>query len=120
MGNRAQLYFALGKRTEADALYQRALAIEEKELGPKHSNTVKTLTAYTAMLRLMNKPAQAEKIETRFQIRRVIQERRTGRIRRARERRNELRKRAAAERRLPKGRRSAKVRRFSDASMTTG
>src|SRR3990167_2888356 len=49
LGNLAQLYFALGKGTEADALYQRALAIEEKELGPKHSSTVKTLTAYTAM-----------------------------------------------------------------------
>lgn len=119
LANLAELNFASGKHAEADALYQRALAIEEKELGPKHTSTVKTLTAYTAMLRKMNKPAQAEKIEARFKIRRVIHERRTGRSRRARERRIELRKRRESERRQQDTRCAAVSRRLSDSLMTS-
>ena len=120
LANLAELYFAIGKRTEADALYQRALAIKEKELGPKDTSTVKTLTAYTAMLRKMNKPAKAEALETHFKVRRVIQEKRTGRVRRIRRRRSGLQKRMSPEQRQPKGRRSGTVRRFSDGSMTPG
>jgi tetratricopeptide (TPR) repeat protein len=43
LNNLANLYRKQGKDDEAEALYQRALAIREKVLGPEYTSTASTL-----------------------------------------------------------------------------
>ena len=51
------------KYTEAEPLYQRALAIWEKALGPEHPNVATSLENYAALLRNMNREAEAVQME---------------------------------------------------------
>ncbi|MDA2914481.1 tetratricopeptide repeat protein, partial [Acidobacteriia bacterium AH_259_A11_L15] len=48
-------------------LYRRALAIFEQALGPEHPHVATTLESYAALLRKMNRDAEAEKMEARAQ-----------------------------------------------------
>lgn len=111
--NLADLYFAVGKHSEALAHYQRAVAIEEREFGPKHPTTVGRLRSYAAMLRNMNRTAEAEAVEARAYFPRPAQDRRTTRERRSQEVPTALQGISMHERRRPKTRRAEKGRRRS-------
>ena len=65
LNNLAELYRAQGKYAEAEPLYQRALAILEKALGPEHPNVATSLDNYAALLREMDRNAEADKLEER-------------------------------------------------------
>jgi hypothetical protein len=49
------LYDNQGKYKEAELLYQRALAIYERVLGPDHPTTVLVRENYASMKEIMNK-----------------------------------------------------------------
>src|SRR5262249_12701865 len=51
----------------AERLYQRALAIQERALGPESSQVVTTLKAYAELLRSTGRDEQAMDLETRVQ-----------------------------------------------------
>ena len=53
LNNLANLYSDQGKNEEAEPLYQRALAIKEKMLGPEHPHTKSTRQNYAALLEKM-------------------------------------------------------------------
>jgi Tetratricopeptide repeat len=61
----ADLYHALRMYAEAESLFKRALAIREKALGPGHPNVAIVLENYAALLRSVNRGAEADKLETR-------------------------------------------------------
>jgi hypothetical protein len=78
--NLAASYFSLGERLQtdkqrqslqvemwkrADSLYRDALAIREKTLGPEHVDVATTLESYAALLRKLNRGAEAEEMEVR-------------------------------------------------------
>ncbi len=65
--NLAVLYNAQGKYVEAEPLYQRALAIREKALGPEHPAVATVLENYAALLHKLNRDAEADKMEARAQ-----------------------------------------------------
>ncbi len=65
LNNLAELYHAQGKYPEAEPLYQRALAIWEKALGPEHPNVATVLENYAALLRQMNRNSEAAEMEAR-------------------------------------------------------
>ena len=67
LNNLAALYDAQGKYGEAEPLYQRALAIWEKALGPEHPNVATCLENYAALLKKMGRGAEAEPLEARAQ-----------------------------------------------------
>ena len=54
-----------GKYAEAEPLYQRSLAILEKALGPEHPLVATSLENYAALLRNMNREAEAAQMEAR-------------------------------------------------------
>ncbi len=58
----AEIY--MGK---ADSLYKRALAIREKVLGPENLDVAETLDDYAALLRKMNRGAEADGLNARAQ-----------------------------------------------------
>jgi tetratricopeptide (TPR) repeat protein len=66
-GGMGEVYLAQGKYTEAEPLYQRALAIVEKALGPEHSDVATVLENYAALLHKLNRDAEADKMEARAQ-----------------------------------------------------
>jgi hypothetical protein len=51
LNNLAAFYKSIEKYTEAEPLYQRALAIFEKALGPTHPKVVTCLRNYVQLLR---------------------------------------------------------------------
>jgi len=51
----AKLYQAQGKSAEAEPLYERALAIRDRVLGPTHPDVVIILESYAALLRETNR-----------------------------------------------------------------
>ena len=51
---------------EAEPLYQRALAMREKALGPDHPHTAVSVRNYARFLRQRGRAAEAEKLEARF------------------------------------------------------
>jgi tetratricopeptide (TPR) repeat protein len=59
LANLAELYCDWGKFSQADASYRRAIRIIRKELGPKHPTTVKSVKGFAALLRKMNRDAEA-------------------------------------------------------------
>ena len=65
LNNLAALYHAQGKYAEAEPLYQRALAIWEKALGPDHPNVAVSLENYASLLCNTNRDAEAAQIEAR-------------------------------------------------------
>ncbi len=54
-----------GRYAEAEPLYQRSLAINEKALGPEHPDVARTLENYAALLRLTARADEAERMEAR-------------------------------------------------------
>jgi hypothetical protein len=50
---------------KAEPLYQRALAIWEKALGPEHPDVATSLENYAALLRKLDRTAEAETMEVR-------------------------------------------------------
>ncbi|MDA2913832.1 tetratricopeptide repeat protein [Acidobacteriia bacterium AH_259_A11_L15] len=54
-----------GKYPEAEPLYQRALAIWEKALGPEHPFVAQGLENYAVLLRKTNRHAEAKELEAR-------------------------------------------------------
>ena len=65
LNNLALLYHAQGRYAEAEPLYQRALAIREKVLGPEHPHVATSLENYAALLKKMGRGAEAEPLEAR-------------------------------------------------------
>ncbi len=63
LNNLALLFYDQGKYTEAEPLYQRALAILEKALGPDHPDLVTGLENYARLLRKTDRKADAAKTE---------------------------------------------------------
>ena len=57
LNNLAVLYNNQGRYAQAEPLYQRALAIREKALGPDHPSTVSTKVNYTLLLQKMGRGA---------------------------------------------------------------
>jgi len=55
----------VGRLAEAKPLYQRALALIERTLGPEHPNLAATLDNYADLLRKMQRAAEAETAEAR-------------------------------------------------------
>ncbi len=65
LNNLAALYNAQGHYAEAEPLYQRALVIFEKALGPNHPNVATSLENYAAVLRKTGRTTEAVKLEAR-------------------------------------------------------
>ena len=59
----ALLYDNQGQYAKAEPLYQRALAIWEKALGPEHPELLKSLENYAVLLRDIGRPKEAEALE---------------------------------------------------------
>ncbi|HEX9256594.1 MAG TPA: tetratricopeptide repeat protein, partial [Candidatus Angelobacter sp.] len=56
---------AQGKNSEAEPLYRRALAINEKALGPEHPNTASSLNNLALLLKEQGKFSEAEPLYRR-------------------------------------------------------
>jgi tetratricopeptide (TPR) repeat protein len=56
----ARSYHEQQRYTEAESLYQRALAISEKALGPEHPGTAATLNNLAVLYRELGRQAEAE------------------------------------------------------------
>ncbi len=65
LNNLALLYKAQGRYAEAEPLYKRSLAIDEKALGPEHPAVATSLENYAALLRKTGRGAEAENKEAR-------------------------------------------------------
>jgi hypothetical protein len=65
--NLAGLYYNQGQYAQAELYLQGALALLEMDLGPEHLNVAKVLENYIALLRKMNRDAEAEELEARAQ-----------------------------------------------------
>ncbi len=63
--NLAALYQAQGNYAEAEPLYQRALAIWERALGPEHPDVAKVLNSYASLLRETGRADEAAEMEAR-------------------------------------------------------
>ena len=61
--NLAALYYAQGKYAEAEPLYQRALKIDEKALGPEHPNVATIASGLAVTLRKLGRDAEAKAYE---------------------------------------------------------
>ena len=57
LNNLALVYHEQGKYAEAEPLYRRGLAIQEKALGPEHPNVATSLENYAKLLRKTNREA---------------------------------------------------------------
>ena len=61
----AFLYQSQRRYAEAEPLYQRALAIVEKALGPEHPHVAGGLENYAVLLRATGRSDEATKMEAR-------------------------------------------------------
>ena len=68
LNNLAVLYHAQGRYAEAELLYQRALAIYEKTLGPEHPNVADLLENHAEFLRATDRNEEARAFEARAQM----------------------------------------------------
>jgi len=59
------LYYKQGKYAEAEPLYKRSLAIDEKALGPNHPAVATDLENYAALLCKTKRVAEGKKLEAR-------------------------------------------------------
>ena len=60
-------YAVIGDLTQAEGLYQRALAIQEEGLGTDHDDVALTLAGYTALLRKQGRAAEAAELDSRIE-----------------------------------------------------
>jgi len=60
------LYQMQQKYEQAETYYQRALAMQEKVVGMKHSETVRTIHNYASLLRETGRPEEADTLEARL------------------------------------------------------
>ena len=65
--NLAGLYDSQGKYAKAEPLYQGALAIYKKALGPEHPGVATCLKNYASLLRKMDRSQEAGQLEARAQ-----------------------------------------------------
>ena len=65
LNNLALLYKAQGRYAEAEPLYQRALAIREKALGPEPPDVATSLENYADLLRKTGRVSEATKMQAR-------------------------------------------------------
>jgi tetratricopeptide (TPR) repeat protein len=56
----AHLYYAQGKNTQAEPLYQRALAIREAALGPQHPLVIQNICGLADLYSDEGRDAEAE------------------------------------------------------------
>jgi tetratricopeptide (TPR) repeat protein len=68
LNNLAGLYDTQGQYGKAEPLYQRALAIFEKALGPEHPNVVTVLENYALCLRAIHRSQEADLLESRAKM----------------------------------------------------
>ncbi|MFQ5830675.1 MAG: tetratricopeptide repeat protein, partial [Candidatus Methylomirabilia bacterium] len=61
----AELYSLQGQYAQAEPLLKQALAIREQALGPEHPDVARSLEHYSALLRKMNRAAEATEMEAR-------------------------------------------------------
>jgi len=61
----AELYRTTGRYTEAESLMRRALAIDEKSLGPEHPSVARRLNSLASLLQAINRLAEAEPLYRR-------------------------------------------------------
>ncbi|MEK6409484.1 MAG: tetratricopeptide repeat protein [Acidobacteriota bacterium] len=66
--NLTSFYIAQRRYDEAEAQYQHALKMLEQEFGKNHFTVGMVLESYAAMLRRVNRVAEAEKIEARARM----------------------------------------------------
>jgi hypothetical protein len=59
------LFQATNRPKEAEPLYRRALAIDERSLGPDHPNVATDLNNLAELLRATNRPQEAEPLSRR-------------------------------------------------------
>ena len=62
------LYYAHGKYAEAEPLYEQALAVWEKALGPDHPTVAQALENYAALLRETGHPRDAAIMAARAKV----------------------------------------------------
>lgn len=60
-----QIYARQGKYAQAEPLYQRALAIYEKTLGPQHPDVADVLEDYARLLRETGRNEEGQQMEQR-------------------------------------------------------
>ena len=60
LNNLAVLYQDMGEYAKAEPLYQEALRIRQKVLGPEHPDTAQSLNNLAALYRAMGEYAKAE------------------------------------------------------------
>ena len=68
LNNLASNYRERGKYEEAEVLLQQALKILEESLGKDHPLVGNILEHYAHLLHKMNRPVEAEKLESRFHM----------------------------------------------------
>ena len=61
----AMLYYDQGQRRQAEPLYERALAIREKALGPNHPDVAESLNNLAVLYRDKGQQPQAEALHKR-------------------------------------------------------
>ena len=65
LNNLGELYRVQGRYAEAEPLFKRSLAINEKALGPNDLDVAKSLEKYAALLRVKQRNGAAAKMEAR-------------------------------------------------------
>jgi hypothetical protein len=65
LNNLAGFYYNQRQYAKAEPLFKRALAILEKALGPEHRKVTTCLENYAVLLREMDRPEDAEPLESR-------------------------------------------------------
>ena len=59
------LYSRQEQYAKAESLFQQALALQEKALGPEHHNVATSLENYASLLRTVGRPEEATPLEAR-------------------------------------------------------
>ena len=65
LNNLAGLYQAQGRYGEAEPLFMRSLAIDEKALAPEHPEVATSFENYSALLRETGRTSEADKMAAR-------------------------------------------------------
>jgi len=65
LNNLAGLYYAQGHYAQAEPLFKRALAIDEKAFGPDHPRVAMSLKNLAVLYRAMGRDDEAEPLEQR-------------------------------------------------------